>query len=189
MSKQLHRRLVGDTLTALSVIIATPSGPTDLTAKTVKFRVYAEADNTVTVAETTTGVSTQPTQDFTASATTDRLTCNEHKLRAGDQIILSTTGTLPAGLSTSTRYFVRDVDPNTFKLSDTGSGAAIDVTSAGTGTHSFYVVGGVQITLPTAATTTAGRYRLWVTVYSGSAKDGYPNNSQGLSLEVVPYGG
>lgn len=187
---QLHRRMVGDTLTALDLVLKNSRGPVDLTGLTAKYLVVTDdAAATSVVSETTTGVTSQPTQDFTASATLDKVLVNGHGLIDGDQIIVSTTGTLPAGLATSTRYFVINADANSFQVSQSARGAPIDITTAGSGTHSLYLLGHVKIVLATAATATAGRYRLWATVYSGSSKDGYPNNKTGLVLEVVPYGG
>ena len=77
--------------------------------------------------------------NFTA-ATTDIITSNAHGLKNGDAVILTTTDTLPAGLSTLTRYYVIEATTNTFKLSlDRGSGVAVDITDTGTGTHTFTI--------------------------------------------------
>lgn len=66
----------------------------------------------------------------------DTVTAYDHPFADGDQIVLSTTdGDLPAGLSTDTPYFVRDVSGNTLKLAATSGGAAITPSDAGTGTH------------------------------------------------------
>jgi microcystin-dependent protein len=75
---------------------------------------------------------------FTATAATDVLNATSHGLEDGDKIFLSSSTTLPAGLSPNTLYFVRDKDTNTFKLSATSGGAAIDITDTGTGTHKFH---------------------------------------------------
>lgn len=74
---------------------------------------------------------------FTAAAGTDLLTASGHGRVNGDKVRVSSTGTLPGGLSANTDYFVRDVSGSTFKLAETSGGAAIDITSAGTGTHSL----------------------------------------------------
>lgn len=55
---------------------------------------------------------------------------------------LTTTGTLPAGLSTSTDYYVIKVDADTYSLATTQAnataGTAVDITAAaGGGTHTF----------------------------------------------------
>jgi hypothetical protein len=72
---------------------------------------------------------------FTA-ATTDILTVTGRVFAASDVVRLyNTGGALPAGLSTATDYYVRDVSGSTFKLSLTDGGVAVDVTGTGTGTH------------------------------------------------------
>lgn len=75
---------------------------------------------------------------FTA-ATDDTLTSAAHPLSNGDVVEVSNSGGgLPAGLAASTKYFVIDTTTNTFKVSLTKGGSAVDVTSTGTGTHSFH---------------------------------------------------
>lgn len=76
---------------------------------------------------------------FTADAGTDVITAVSHGLSDGARVLLKSTTTLPAGLSANTIYFVRDSATNTFKLATSSGGSAIDITDAGTGTHSFYV--------------------------------------------------
>lgn len=88
------------------------------------------------------------TATFTA-ATTDICTDNSHGLRNGEMVILTTNGTLPLGLSTSTVYYVIEVTTNTFKLSltpcpyyTTGVGqppATVDITGATTDTDTYTV--------------------------------------------------
>lgn len=75
----------------------------------------------------------------TADAGTDFLTAVSHGLEDNDPILFDTTiADLPAGLSANTIYYVRDKTTNTFKVALTAGGSAIDITDAGTGTHSFY---------------------------------------------------
>ena len=81
--------------------------------------------------------------DFTVNATTNVITSNSHGLQDGDLIQLSTTDTLPDGLSASTNYYVIDADTNTFKVSATPAGTAVDITDTGTGTHTFHLKGKV----------------------------------------------
>ena len=77
---------------------------------------------------------------FTA-ATTDIITSNAHGLSEGDCIWVSSATTLPAGLSASTNYYVRDVTTNTFKVSATPGGTAVDITDTGTGVHTYNLKG------------------------------------------------
>ncbi len=77
---------------------------------------------------------------FTADDSTDTLTLDGG---AGadfvlDQIVrVMSTGTLPAGLSTGTDYYVIaiDYDAGTMQLSASSGGGAVDITDAGSGTH------------------------------------------------------
>jgi hypothetical protein len=66
-----------------------------------------------------------------------------HPLSDGDTVYLTSTGTVPAGLTASTKYWVVESDTNTFKLSLTEDGDAIDITAAaGGGTHTV-IYGGL----------------------------------------------
>src|SRR6185503_9140986 len=62
-----------------------------------------------------------------------------HGLSAGDPIVLSTTGTLPTGLTVGTIYYVisAGLTANAFEVSATLGGSAINTSGAGSGTHSY----------------------------------------------------
>jgi hypothetical protein len=72
---------------------------------------------------------------FTANASTDLLT--GPALADGDIVILTSTNALPAPLAERTVYYVRDSTGTTYKLAATSGGSAINITGAGTGTHSI----------------------------------------------------
>ena len=74
---------------------------------------------------------------FTA-AVTDIITSAGHGLLNGTTVILTTTTTLPAGLSLSTTYYVISATADTFSLSATLGGSAINITDTGTGTHTWW---------------------------------------------------
>jgi hypothetical protein len=76
--------------------------------------------------------------DFTASGAD--LTSVAHGLVDGDIVELTTTGTLPANLSTGTQYYVVDSLDDVFGLSATEDGTAITTGDAGTGTHTFHKI-------------------------------------------------
>lgn len=80
------------------------------------------------------GKSSIATFTFTA-ATTDIITATAHGLVDGTRVTVATTTTLPAGLAASTNYYVIEATTDTFKLSATPGGAAVDITSTGSGTH------------------------------------------------------
>ncbi len=72
-------------------------------------------------------------QDFTVVAATDIFTTDiAHGYADGNKIELA-GDSLPSGVIAATTYFIRDQTANTFKLSETSSGAAIDITADGFG--------------------------------------------------------
>lgn len=70
---------------------------------------------------------------FTASASTNKLSITGHGLADGDRIWLRTSGTLPGGLPTS--GYVVNKTANDLQVATTLGGSAVDITSAGSGTH------------------------------------------------------
>jgi len=73
---------------------------------------------------------------FTASAATDIITAYGRTYTLNDVIRFTNSGgALPAGLSTATDYYVLAVTNNTFQVSTSQGGAAVDITGTGTGTH------------------------------------------------------
>lgn len=83
------------------------------------------------------------TATFTA-ATTDIITVASHGLSVGDRIEVSSTTTLPAGLSANTIYYVMAVTTDTFKVTTNspdanGTGTPVDITDTGTGTHTYII--------------------------------------------------
>lgn len=65
-------------------------------------------------------------------------TKNSHGYAIGDTIVLSTSGTLPTGLTAGTVYYIISAGftANAFEVSTTSGGAAVNTTGAGSGTHS-----------------------------------------------------
>ncbi len=84
-------------------------------------------------------------QNFTTVDTaTDRITVTGHPYVTGDgPFRLTTTGTLPGGLATTTDYWIVVVDANTISLAATfpnsvaASPTLVDITDAGSGTHTI----------------------------------------------------
>jgi hypothetical protein len=68
------------------------------------------------------------------------VTATGHSFQNGDVIQLYTTGALPTGLSTGINYYVVSRATNTFQLSLTSGGSAINTSGTQSGTHSctFY---------------------------------------------------
>ena len=67
----------------------------------------------------------------------DRIAIAGHGLFDGDTARVSSTGTLPAPLATATDYFIVGRTGADLQVAATAGGAAIDLTSAGTGTHTI----------------------------------------------------
>lgn len=74
---------------------------------------------------------------FTAVAGTDIITSDAHGFTATDESVvfwdLGSGSVLPTGITEGTRYFVRDISGDTFKIAATAGGAAIDLTTDGGG--------------------------------------------------------
>ena len=84
------------------------------------------------------------------AATSDIITLVDHGYVQGEgPVQFETTGTLPAGLTASTDYFIIKIDSDTFKvatsLASATIGITVDITDTGTGIHSIiptkYAVG------------------------------------------------
>ncbi len=76
-----------------------------------------------------------------SNASPSLFTLTAHGLVDGDQIRLTTSGTLPSGLAISTTYWVNQIDANTFNVADSfahlQSATYVGGGGAGSGTHSF----------------------------------------------------
>lgn len=185
-----HKIMKGDTRTPIGRVLTQGGQPVDLTGLTVKWIGY-KADGTSWFAERTDGITAQPTTAFTVDTTDKWVIANGHKARIGDQLLLTTSSALPAGLATSTRYFVRDVTPNKFKVSLLPDGSVVDITGSGTGTHSFTIVGSVQGDLQTADVATATGLKgnkLWFRVYDGSEYDTFPAEDEAIVVVIEEVG-
>lgn len=86
-------------------------------------------------------VNTPSAATFTANAATDIITVTTHGASNGLKVQVSSTTTLPAGLSAVTDYFVYVVSPDTIKLATSlanlDAGTFVNITDAGTGVHTI----------------------------------------------------
>lgn len=73
----------------------------------------------------------------TADPATDTLTAVAHPFAAGRLVSITTTGTLPGGLAAGVEYYVVNPAADTLQLAAASGGPALDLTSAGTGTHTL----------------------------------------------------
>lgn len=63
-----------------------------------------------------------------------------HGFSGGEEIVFSTTGALPTGITAGTYYFVKYIDANTFNISLTSGGTNINTSGTQSGTHSLWAV-------------------------------------------------
>ncbi|MBV6493002.1 MAG: hypothetical protein LDLANPLL_01009 [Turneriella sp.] len=77
----------------------------------------------------------------TADAATDRITWSGHNYREQSPVDFDTTGTLPLPLKPGKKYYMLNATANDFQVSLTPGGAAIDITTTGSGTHTAYSKG------------------------------------------------
>jgi len=78
-------------------------------------------------------------ENATFDNTTDTVEDVAHGLSENDIVELSNSGgALPTGLAADTKYFAVSVASDTFQLSTTSGGSAINFTDDGTGTHSYH---------------------------------------------------
>lgn len=97
----------------------------------------------------TNGTFTQYTTTFTVTIATPGVFTyvGDDNFADGDRVTLTTTGALPTGLTAGTTYYVINLNAgaNTFRLSLTSGGAAINTTGTQSGTHTVaaydYVAG------------------------------------------------
>jgi len=92
---------------------------------------------TVATDGTLTLILNSVTRSCTVDAGTDTFTAATHGLSNGNAIKFRSSGTLPAGIAEPTIYYVVNKTANTFEVSETTGGAAVNVTSAGTGVLRF----------------------------------------------------
>lgn len=88
--------------------------------------------------------STSDTQDFATTDVntgTDEITLTAHNLENFQQIQFTSTGSVPAGLTASTTYYLIVVDANTIQVATTYAnaiaGTQINITDVGSGTHTL----------------------------------------------------
>jgi hypothetical protein len=66
------------------------------------------------------------------------VTSNGHGYSDGDLVVFTTTGALPTGLTAGTPYFVVSAATNTFRVSATSGGTAINTSGSQSGTHTLH---------------------------------------------------
>lgn len=175
MNAESIEQAVGDRPT-WSWRIYDPGQDNDLSAATVVLNMWDSSD-ALTI--TNGSCTIQPGKTFTADATTDKLTAVGHGLQVGYEVVVSNSGgALPTGLAAATRYFVREATPNTFNLSLEPSGEIINITAAGTGTHTVKIIGHVTYVPEAVDVDAAGTFRAKLKKTAGGLATTYPNEKE-----------
>lgn len=106
-----------------------------------------------------------PAADTFTAADTDICTAEAHGMVTGLKVQLTTTDTLPAGLSLLTDYYVINLSADTFSLASSLNnalaGTAVDITDAGTGTHTITAV---EVSTATMAIQVSNDNENWIDV-------------------------
>lgn len=79
---------------------------------------------------------------------TEIITATGHVFTTNDVIQVSSTNTIPGGLTGNTNYYVVNAVANTFQISTTRGGSAVNITDAGNGTITVYKPVNVFVTGP-----------------------------------------
>ncbi|KQU96436.1 hypothetical protein [Devosia sp. Root105] len=96
----------------------------------------------------------------------------DHGLPVNTAVKFATMGSLPTGLTAGTTYYVKTADDDTFTLSATPGGTAINTSGAGSGTH-------------TATTVPSPSERLFIGLVTAATEAfGGPNNVRQLQCTV-----
>lgn len=91
-----------------------------------------------------TGLNSNNFTGADVNTATDTITIASHDYTSGQAVRLTSTGTLPSGISANITYYILNPDTNTFQLSASReSTQPLDITTVGTGTHT------IQNVLPT----------------------------------------
>lgn len=98
--------------------------------------------------------STQPVAVTSTAMVGSIITCSGHGFYTNDWVIYTSTGTAMGGISSATTYTIFKIDNNSFKLSTNRGTLAnsgyLNITSSGTGTHSWILEGPYIIVSDTA---------------------------------------
>lgn len=183
-SIQTHITTKGDTRTALGLRCMQSGKPIDWTGKTAQFFMTND-DGEIVIAESTAGVTAHPAIPFTCDADGNWLTSKGHIVDACEELLFSSTGTLPGGLEAGTRYFPVAIERNRFQVSLAEDGTPITITDGGTGNHKYIVVGSVQKVFTGDDVSVAGDYWAYFTCTEDGRKDTIPHDGKKMRVRIV----
>lgn len=135
----LHKYYIeGNEVVLVPDIVGTPTG-------SLRFYIYLRPNQLVqnsraATITTITESSTTIKKHLLASASyidtaTDIFTSASHGFPNGSRVVFTSTGTVPGGLTSGTTYYVVGTATNTFQVSATLGGSAVDITDIGSGLH------------------------------------------------------
>ena len=171
---------------SVSPVVPTPVGGTDAANKDyVDNESSAGASDASTTVKGLARLSASPNGASTAltsisNASPAVFTLTSHGLTLNDSIVLTTSGTLPTGLSLATTYYVisAGLTANAFRVSLTLGGTVINTTGAGSGTHSFTLTTPVSVgTFDTRVPTQAENDAMVGTSGTPSSSNKYVTNA------------
>jgi hypothetical protein len=191
-----HRMTVGDTRTPITARLVQDGRAVDTNGLTLTFRMVDDAGNAKVNDSTHTAQAS--TVAFTVDTATNEIIKAGHGLIVGDEIVLTNSGgALPTGLAASTIYFVRAATLNRFTVSAEPGGDVVDITTSGSGTHSYRALGHVQYAWQAADVDgldadneelEAGgvrEYRAWFIVTESGADDHFPPQGENAPQFIV----
>lgn len=165
-----HFVTLGDTRTPIKAKLQQGERAVDTNGLTLTFRMIDSEGAVVTNNSINTSQASAVT--FTVSSST--IVRTDHGLEVNDEVVMTTTGTLPTGLATSATYFVVSATQHAFTVSTEKGGTAVTITGSGTGTHSYRAIGHVQYDFQAADVDTAGVFLAWFVVTASGETDHFP---------------
>lgn len=141
----------------------------------------------VTVVSATTGITSTTSYSGTTPATVTMtsaspavITWNSHGFSAGQQVVFQTTGALYTGVTAGTTYFViaAGLSANTFEISATLGGPAINTSGSQSGTHNGQALNASTTAFATIQPTITMNYIIKIT----------PDTSSAVSTGVTSFG-
>lgn len=176
------------------LLVATGSTPGGLTNNTIYYCKNVSGTNTQ-LSATAGGSAIDIT---TAGSSVFLYQLYGHGYSDEQAVTLTTSGVLPSPLLTATTYYMRDVSTNVyfFKLAATAGGAAINITTTGSGTHSMTPTGAAvrsgTATLTFTADSTnfpgaSGNSRIRVAIQNSTYATSISSTLSGTGTTSNPY--
>ena len=125
-------------------------------------------------------------QTFTRSTATNFVLTTA--LAANTPVILSSTGTLPTGLTDGVQYYIKVVSGTTVQFANVPNGAAISTSTAGSGTFSLYVNSGLTTAILNSSfavtVVNSNSYTITTSVAAGVYDTGNGGTTVNASYEI-----